>query len=324
MACTLRAFRSVIRSRMIWFISGILVWLTLLYTLTPLLSRGQSTTDNQSDRQTYLEEIARIDAELAVREDPDLQAQKIDFQRKLLATARKQDLDTSPVSGMVLNSIFLLMTFGAIGIYAVIGSPELSSRAGVAKAMADAGAITSPAARDQDDSRASLEELVRKLAVTVQDENPNDPTGWTLLARSLMQLERFDDAFVAYERVLDLTDNDPDVVREYESAKRYAEQVLSGASPTQPRGPTAADIEAAASLTDEERQAMVESMVESLASRLADDPDNPSGWVRLLRARKVLEQNDALAADIQKLRVHYAEQPNVVEQILRDAGVESP
>ena len=44
-----------------------------------------------------------------------------------------------------------------------------------------------------------------------------------------------------------------------------------------------------------DQQAMIQNMVEGLASRLKSDPRDPNGWVRLMRARMVLNQPDAAA-----------------------------
>jgi cytochrome c-type biogenesis protein CcmH len=64
-----------------------------------------------------------------------------------------------------------------------------------------------------------------------------------------------------------------------------------------PRGPTEADIAAAASLTAEGRTAMIDGMVASLAERLSAQPNDPEGWARLIRSYVVLgHMGDAAAA----------------------------
>jgi len=52
--------------------------------------------------------------------------------------------------------------------------------------------------------------------------------------------------------------------------------------------PSQADMDAAAEMTDQEREMMVRSMVDRLASRLKADPDDLAGWQRLARAYEVL------------------------------------
>lgn len=51
--------------------------------------------------------------------------------------------------------------------------------------------------------------------------------------------------------------------------------------------------DAAASMTAKDRQAMINSMVDRLASKLAENPENLDGWFRLIRAQVVLGRRDA-------------------------------
>jgi cytochrome c-type biogenesis protein CcmH len=53
-------------------------------------------------------------------------------------------------------------------------------------------------------------------------------------------------------------------------------------------GPNAADIAAAARMSEDERSAMIRSMVERLAERLQREPGDVDGWLRLGRAYAVL------------------------------------
>jgi cytochrome c-type biogenesis protein CcmH len=60
------------------------------------------------------------------------------------------------------------------------------------------------------------------------------------------------------------------------------------ASTKAPAGPNTQDIAAAQSMSPEERQAMIRSMVERLAARLEQQPDDKEGWTRLAHAYDVL------------------------------------
>jgi cytochrome c-type biogenesis protein CcmH len=51
-------------------------------------------------------------------------------------------------------------------------------------------------------------------------------------------------------------------------------------------------MEAAAEMSAEERGQMIRSMVERLAARLEDQPDDREGWLRLGRAYEVLGEPD--------------------------------
>jgi cytochrome c-type biogenesis protein CcmH len=57
-------------------------------------------------------------------------------------------------------------------------------------------------------------------------------------------------------------------------------------------GPTEDDVAAAEQMSAEDRAAMVRSMVDRLAARLKDDPDNVEGWLRLAGAYEVIGQPD--------------------------------
>ena len=86
-----------------------------------------------------------------------------------------------------------------------------------------------------------------------------------------------------------------------------------------PSGPSQADIEAAQALTPEQRAQMILGMVDSLAAKLEDAPDNPQGWARLIRARHVLGQETQAQADIARVKEIYKDQPELAAQILSAA-----
>jgi len=79
-------------------------------------------------------------------------------------------------------------------------------------------------------------------------------------------------------------------------AARLAE-IAPGEQPAGTKaGPTAQDIAAARSMSPEERQAMIRSMVERLAARLEQQPDDKEGWARLAHAYDVLGESDKAQA----------------------------
>ena len=60
-------------------------------------------------------------------------------------------------------------------------------------------------------------------------------------------------------------------------------------------GPTAAEVAAARQMSPEDRQQMICGMVEGLAARLQENPDNIDGWRRLARAWEVLGEPEKAA-----------------------------
>ncbi|MFA5120832.1 c-type cytochrome biogenesis protein CcmI [Zavarzinia sp.] len=96
----------------------------------------------------------------------------------------------------------------------------------------------------------------------------------------------------------ELTADDPlrdAVVAGLAAAGRPVPEVPPAASAAP--GPSAGDVAAAQEMTPEQRQAMIESMVERLAARLKAQPDDLQGWLKLARAYDVLgKAPEAVAA----------------------------
>lgn len=71
----------------------------------------------------------------------------------------------------------------------------------------------------------------------------------------------------------------------------------SGGSGSGPNSePSTEDMAAAAQMSPEERQAFIESMVERLAARMKENPDDLEGWIRLANAYGVLEKREEARA----------------------------
>lgn len=70
-----------------------------------------------------------------------------------------------------------------------------------------------------------------------------------------------------------------------------------GAAPGAPTaGPTAQDVAAAQAMSPDERQAMIRGMVDRLAARLEQNPNDKDGWIRLAHAYDVLGETEKAQA----------------------------
>lgn len=87
-----------------------------------------------------------------------------------------------------------------------------------------------------------------------------------------------------------------------------------------PRGPSRDDIAAAAQMNPDERAAMIQGMVDGLSEKLTENPDDPEGWVTLLRARKVLNQTLEAEAELKAMKTHFNDKPDLITQILAKSG----
>lgn len=86
-----------------------------------------------------------------------------------------------------------------------------------------------------------------------------------------------------------------------------------------PPGPTRQQVQAAENMTTEQRAEMILAMVDGLAARLEDEPNDEQGWTRLIRARAVLEQKDELAADTARVKDIFKDDPEAIARILAAA-----
>ena len=68
------------------------------------------------------------------------------------------------------------------------------------------------------------------------------------------------------------------------------------------KGPTKEDIEAAKNMSEKDRSDMIRGMVEGLANRLKENPNDVSGWEKLIRAYRVLGETQKAKQAEQELK----------------------
>lgn len=85
-------------------------------------------------------------------------------------------------------------------------------------------------------------------------------------------------------------------------------------SPATP-GPNAADVNAAAQMSPQDRNAMVRGMVERLAARLDQEPNDIDGWERLIRAYGVLGDKDKADAALKTARAALKDDPAALARL---------
>ncbi|MBY6122095.1 c-type cytochrome biogenesis protein CcmI [Mameliella alba] len=85
---------------------------------------------------------------------------------------------------------------------------------------------------------------------------------------------------------------------------------LAGATP---RGPSAADIDAARDMTPEERQEMIRGMVSQLSSRLAEEGGPVEDWARLISSLGVIGETERAGAIYTEARTVFAQSPEALE-----------
>ena len=134
------------------------------------------------------------------------------------------------------------------------------------------------------DARETLE---RSVAL-----NGDNPRAKFYLALALEQEGKRAEAKAAFEA---LAKSSPVVAPWLPLVNRHI-ATLSTDKPAGTLGnPTDADVAAAAQMEAGDRRQMIEGMVESLAAKLSEEPDNFEGWMRIIRSYVVLDQRDKAA-----------------------------
>jgi len=80
-------------------------------------------------------------------------------------------------------------------------------------------------------------------------------------------------------------------------------------------GPDAADVAAAQTMSPADRQAMIEGMVQRLATRLEQQGDDLAGWLRLVRAYTVLDRKDEAEKALVRAKTQFAGNAQAIRQL---------
>ena len=159
-----------------------------------------------------------------------------------------------------------------------------------------------------------------------QELKPGDPMSRYYLAMADLQAGRREKAYESLKKLL--ADLSPEVPARAAVARQVAQlaqalgksaPALARASQSAPASPAAAAagnvpmsdsvrqrMQAMRNATPEQRMAMIRGMVEGLAQRLKDNPKDLNGWLRLIRARKVLGEDDKARAALNRANAVFA------------------
>ncbi|CCV05589.1 Cytochrome c-type biogenesis protein cycH [Mesorhizobium metallidurans STM 2683] len=151
-------------------------------------------------------------------------------------------------------------------------------QAGLGEAIANAaGGTVSAEAQDAFDAALKLD--------------PANPKASFYLAMGLAQEGRVPEATAAWQKMLGTLPQDSPWRDAVEQA--LAESTKRNVAAGEPaKGPDAGDVDAASSMSPQDRQAMIETMVAGLDEKLRQNPRNAEGWMQLVRSYVVLGKAD--------------------------------
>ncbi len=202
------------RMLLFWILATLMTAVALAFVLVPLLRartaagpsakeanldvlRGQRREIEADVASGVLPADARDEAlaELVSRAQADLAAEALP-----VAQANKRPWIAAAIVAVVLPVV-------SFGVYLAVGMPGASDPKNVAHEVPDDPKIV-----------AMVDSLAKKVR-----ERPDDVQGWSLLARSMAALGRFDEAAQAYEHLSKLVPQDPQVLADYADALGMAQ-----------------------------------------------------------------------------------------------------
>lgn len=207
-----------------WLVAIALCAATVAALVWPLLRARGPRSDASEDSATtgvYRDQKRQLDAELAAGA---ITAEEHDIALRELSGRLAQELQAvehaaapaSPARSAYVAALVVAaaLPVTALALYAAFGNPEAMR----VTAGADASA---PMSHEQ------IESMVERLAVRMK-EQPDDPTGWRLLARAYSAMGRYDDAVAAFTQAAIRGTEDAALLADWADALAMKNQSLQG------------------------------------------------------------------------------------------------
>ena len=213
-----------------WLVSAAMVAIALAFVLPPLLERSSKKKARAgrdigaTNIAVYRDQLKELESDLknGIISSEQYEQDRDDIERRLLedvssTTERSGTKASGTQSRSTAFAVALALPVLAVVLYLQVGNPNASSQA-AATSSSTAGEFS------QQRIEANVAALAKRL-----EQNPNDVQGWTMLARSYLSMEKWNEASNAYARVTELKSDDAELWGDYAIAVAMAQgQRLSG------------------------------------------------------------------------------------------------
>jgi len=202
-----------------WAIVSAMTLCVLGLLLRPLLKRqAQMTSEQEKTLPVYRQQFSELEQDLTngLLTDEQYQTARHELERRVLEETGSIET-SSTTSGGLVNLRFVALSLvmiipAASGVlYWTLGNPAAMTHPAASPMSAQSGADNER--QMMEGLNTLMERLKKKL-----EQNPNDATGWTMLARSYMAMERYADAVPAFDKAFKLNPNNADMLADYADA----------------------------------------------------------------------------------------------------------
>lgn len=208
----------------LFFASAAVISLAVVAMLAPLLWRGsvansvERGTVNLAVLRDQMHELER-DLASGTLSSADHEQAKQELQRRVLeeASAKAGTSAAASRSKPAAAALAILLPLAAFGSYLALGNPT---------------AIAPQAQPSSGVSQADISAMVASLEEKLK-RNPDNPKGWTMLARSYRAFGRHEDAVMAFAKAGSMVDIDPQLLTEYAESLAISRSRELRGEPTQ-------------------------------------------------------------------------------------------
>lgn len=209
----------------IWLIAAAMTAFAVGLLLLPLLRSTRPVAPRRGyDLAVYRDQLAEVERDQArgVLDADQAEAARTEIERRLLAAGESgpmpSDQSPSPAgkpTWLLAGLLAVLVPVAALGLYAVMGAPQVPSRPFAERQLPEG-------------VPADLPQLVERLARRME-QTPDDPRGWALLGRTYMELGRYAESAQAFGQAIEHGDRSAQAWTDLGEAMTAAGEGLVGA-----------------------------------------------------------------------------------------------
>lgn len=209
-----------------WLICAGLVAIALAFILPTLLQRGPQADAAEAERKeanvdVYRDQLSELDADLrnGIISPEQHQQDRDEIERRLLDDISATVADSKTGSKQAAAgrrpayAIALGIPVCAVVLYLLLGYSAGLSGAPMQTSRASAG----PFSGSQNGGQMTQQQIEANVATLAKrlEQNPSDAEGWTMLARSYLNFEKYPEASKAYAKATALKTDDANLLIEY-------------------------------------------------------------------------------------------------------------